>query len=42
MRVFEGLRKIGEAKEVGVKCGYRIKGLITRAGLPRFAEILAP
>ena len=37
--VFGGLWKIGEVKWEGVKSSYRTKGLITWAGLSRFAEI---
>ena len=40
-----GLRvfcKIDEVKREGVKSDKKTKGLITRAGLVHFAEILAP
>ena len=42
MCVFGGLCKINEVNGEGVKSGYRTKGLITRAGLARFAETPAP
>ena len=35
------LWKMGDVKEEGVKSGNKTKGLITWAGLARFAEILA-
>ena len=38
--VFGG--QIGKVKGEGVKSGYRFKGLITWAGLARFAKISAP
>ena len=34
--------EIGNVKGRGLESGYRTKGLITMAGLPRFAEIPAP
>ena len=37
-----GSGEIGKVKGRGVESGYRTKGLITMAGLPRFAEIPAP
>ena len=37
-----GGSEISNVKGRGVESGYRTKGLITMAGLPRFGEIPAP